>query len=283
MQVELADVDALIVGVDKVSAKVIDQAPKLKVIAKHGVGLDNIDIDAATQKGLVVTNAPGSNSEAVADLTIGLLLAVTRQIPLADRGIRQQGWPRLKGPEVWRKTLGIIGLGRIGKGVALRAKGFQMRILVFDPYADPEFAGRENIEITTLDNLLKESDFVTVNAPLTESTRNLLSSDKLQLMKKGSYLINTARGELIDEKALIEALQEGRIAGAALDAFVNEPLGDSPLLHMDNVILTPHLGAYSYEAGTNMSRMAAEAVCDILAGHSSVFVVNKEVIKNEGL
>ncbi|MHB1654263.1 MAG: phosphoglycerate dehydrogenase [Desulfitobacteriaceae bacterium] len=277
MQEKIADAEALILGVDKVTAKVIESATKLKVIAKHGVGLDNVDVKAATRQGIAVTNALGSNSESVADLTFGLMLAVARKIPQADRGIRQQSWPRLKGPEVWQKTLGIIGLGRIGRGVALRAKGFHMNIMAFDPFADQEFANKEGVLLTDLETLLKESDFVTLNAPLTESTQNLLSRERLELMKKGCYLINTARGELIDEEALLQALQEGWIAGAALDAFLQEPLGNSPFMALDNVVLTPHLGAYSYEAGTNMSRMAAEAVCEILAGQKSDYIVNKEV------
>lgn len=275
----LEDAEGLIVGVDKVSAAVIAKAPKLKVIAKHGVGLDNVDVQAATRQGIVVTNAPGSNSDAVADMTFALLLAVTRGIPHADQGVRSLGWPRLKGPEIWRKTIGIIGLGRIGKGVALRAQGFRMKILAYDPYADVAWAEREGVILTDLDTLLSKSDFVTVNAPLTETTRNLISRAQLKLMKKTAYLINTARGELVDEAALLEALKEGWIAGAGLDAFVREPLGESPLTALDNVVLTPHLGAYSLEAGENMSRMAAEAVCAILAGRTSEYVVNKEVLK----
>lgn len=272
----LEDAEVLIVGVDKVSADVLAKASKLKIIAKHGVGLDNVDVAAATGQGILVTNAPGSNSDAVADMTFALLLAVTRGILAADRGVRSQGWPRIKGPEIWQKTLGIIGLGRIGKGVALRAQGFRMQVLAYDPYADAAWAEREGVTLTDLDTLLRQSDFVTLNAPLTESTRGLLSRDKLRLMKKTSYLINSARGELIDEAALIEALQEGWIAGAGLDAFLQEPLGESPFTALENVVLTPHLGAYSLEAGENMSRMAAEAVCALLAGESSEYVVNKE-------
>ncbi|WP_258358677.1 phosphoglycerate dehydrogenase [Moorella sulfitireducens (nom. illeg.)] len=268
---------ALLVGVDPVTAKVIEAAPKLKVIAKHGVGVDNIDISAARSRGVVVTNAPGSNTQSVADLVWGLLLAAARGIPCADRITRQKRWDRVVGNEVWEKTLGIIGTGRIGLAVAHRARGFNMRLLAYDPCPNNEAAGRLGITYTSLDDLLKESDFVSLHAPLTPETYHLIDEKKLGIMKKDAILINTARGELVDEEALYRALKTGQIKAAALDVFSEEPPTNSCLLGLDNVVVTPHLGAYTREANLKMGLAAAINIIKVLKGEKADFELNYEV------
>ncbi|MEW6424737.1 MAG: phosphoglycerate dehydrogenase [Bacillota bacterium] len=257
---------ALLVGVDPVTERVMEAAPGLKVIAKHGVGMDNIDVAAAKSRGIIVTNAPGSNTQAVADLVWGLLLAVVRGIPLADRVTRQKRWDRVVGWEVWEKTIGIVGTGRIGLAVAHRARGFNMRILAYDPWPDTKAAGRLGITYTSLDDLLRGSDFVSLHAPLTRETYHLISEERLRLMKKEAVLINTARGELVDEEALYRALKNGWIKGAALDVFAQEPPADSPLLELDNVVVTPHIGAYTREANLKMGLAAARNIIKVLKG-----------------
>ncbi len=259
-------IQALLVGVDPVSERVMEASPGIRVIAKNGVGLDNIDLDAARRRGIIVANAPGSNSQAVADLTWGLLLAVARDIPRADRIVRQGGWDRFTGCEVWEKTLGIIGTGWIGLAVAQRACGFNMRILAFDPFPDAESAGRLGIIYTDLDDLLKNSDFVSLHTPLTPETYRLIDEKKLRLMKKEAVLINTARGELVDEGALYSALKSGLIKAAALDVYTEEPPLNSPLLELDNVVLTPHIGAYTREANLRMGMAAARNILQVLRG-----------------
>lgn len=264
---------ALLVGVDPVTERVMEAAPELKVIAKHGVGVDNIDIAAARRRGIVVTNAPGSNTQAVADLVWGLLLAVARGIPQADRITRQSRWDRVVGCEVWEKTIGIIGTGRIGLAVAHRARGFHMRILAYDPWPNTEAATQLGIIYTTLDDLLRESDFVSLHAPLTQGTYHLINEERLCLMKKEAILINTARGELVDEEALYRALKNGWIKAAALDVFTQEPPTNSPLLELDNVVVTPHIGAYTREANLRMGLAAAKSIIQVLKGERADFEV----------
>lgn len=264
---------ALLVGVDPVTERVMEAAPELKVIAKHGVGVDNIDIAAARRRGIVVTNAPGSNTQAVADLVWGLLLAVARGIPQADRITRQSRWDRVVGCEVWEKTIGIIGTGRIGLAVAHRARGFHMRILAYDPWPNTEAATQLGIIYTSLDDLLRESDFVSLHAPLTSGTYHLINEERLRLMKKEAILINTARGELVDEEALYLALKNGWIKAAALDVFTEEPPTNSPLLELDNVVVTPHIGAYTREANLRMGLAAAKSIIQVLKGERADFEV----------
>lgn len=262
----VADCEAVIVGVDPVSERVLEAGKKLKVVAKHGVGVDNIDLKAAKARGIVVTNVPSSNSEAVADLTFGLLLAVTRQIPRADAALRQGTWKRFVGPELYQKTLGILGLGAIGKGVARRARGFDMRVLAYDVRWDEAFAREHGVERASLEQVFRESDFVSLHLPLLPSTERIVNAGTLALMKPTSYLINAARGELIDEAALYSALAGGKLAGAALDAFAQEPpAADNPLFTLPNVVVTPHIGAYSFEANRNMGVGAARNVLAVLA------------------
>ncbi|MBC7083590.1 MAG: phosphoglycerate dehydrogenase [Firmicutes bacterium] len=262
----IKDVDGIIVGLDAISREVIAAAEKLKVISKYGVGVDNIDLEAARAKGIIVTYTPSSNSEAVADLTMGLLLAAARRIPSADRAVRSGDWRKVVGLAVWKKTIGVVGVGRIGRGVVKRASGFNMKILCCDKVMDSDFAARYGAEYVSLDFLLQQSDFVTLHVPLTDETRGLIGEKELSQMKRTAILINTARGEVVDEDALYQALVGGRIAGAALDVFRNEPPIGSRLLELDNVILTPHIGAHTDEAITEMGCKAVRNLMAVLNG-----------------
>ncbi len=271
--------DAIIVGVEKITEPIIQSSKKLKIIAKHGAGVDNIDVKAASGKRIVVINAAGANSDAVADLTIGLFLSLARSIPFADRLVKEGGWPRIVGVQLNGKVLGIIGLGEIGKKVAKRASGFDMKVLACDIKKDEAFAQKRGITYLSLDELLAESDFISIHIPLTPSTRRLISERELRLMKKEAVLLNISRGDIIDEAALYRVLKEGRIRGAALDVFFNEPPGESPLLKLDNVILTPHMGGYTFEALRETGMICARGIVDVLEGKRPQFVTNPEILK----
>jgi len=262
----LAGVDGAIVGVVPLTARVLGAAPRLKVVSMHGVGVDHIDLAAASRLGVVVANCLGANDQAVADLTIGLMIALSRDIPNVDQELRQGGWGRYKGSELWRKTLGLIGLGYVGRGVARRALGFDMRVLVYDPYVDPGDVDLEGIAFVSFEEVLREADYLSLHAPLTNETRTMIGAPQFEAMKPTAYLINTARGELVDEDALFVALSQKRIAGAALDVYAQEPPHDSPLLGLRNVVLTPHIGAHTREAIERVGVMAAENVLRTLAG-----------------
>ncbi len=262
----LQDIDGAIVGVVPMTARVLEHAPRLKVVSMHGVGVDHIDLEAASRLGIVIANCPGANDQAVADLAIGLMIAIARRIPAADRSLRQEQWGRHTGSELWRKTLGLIGYGRIGRGVAKRALGFEMQILVYDPYVLPDQVGFSEVRLTSLEEVIKSADFISLHAALTPETRAMIGESQLRAMKPSAYLINTARGGLIDEAALYQALRDRVIAGAALDVFVDEPPSGSPLLQLENVVLTPHIGAHTQEAIERMGVMAAQNVILTLHG-----------------
>jgi D-3-phosphoglycerate dehydrogenase len=234
------------------------------VVSAHGVGFDHIDIEAAKKQGVVVANCPGANDQAVADLAIGLMIGLARNIPAANRELREQIWGRHSGVELWRKTVGIVGLGRIGRGVAQRALGFDMTVLAYDPYVGVEQAEALGVAMTTLDEVVRRADFLSLHTVLNDETRNMIGAAQLQQMKPTAYLINTSRGGLVDEEALYRALVEEQIAGAALDAFVNEPPWGSPLLELDNVIVTPHMGAHTKEAIERVGVLAAQNVVQAL-------------------
>ncbi len=244
----LKGVDGVIAGLDNYTAVVLESTDSLKVISRYGVGLNNVDLDAARRRGIMVTNTPDANTQAVADLTLGLLLAACRMIPQAHASMQAGKWERFMGYGVSEKNLGIIGLGRIGKAVAKRAAGFSMSIMAFDVNQDKSFARDMNIRFVSLDQLLAEADFVTLHCALDSTTRGLITARELGLMKQGSFLINTARGELVEEQDLYEALVSGRIAGAALDTYQEEPPRHRPLLGLPNIVTTPHMGAYTREA-----------------------------------
>lgn len=269
----LKDVDGAIIGVLPMTARVMESVPRLKVISFHGVGIDHIDLKAASRLGIVVANCPGANDQAVADLTIGLMLAVARHIPIADEALRRGEWGRYTGGELWNKTLGLIGFGRTGRAVAKRAGGFDMSGLVYDPYVRPEQIDVAGVRPTSLGEVIASADFLSLHAPLTDETRNMIGADELRLMKSTAYLINTARGGLVDEQALYAALSSGQIAGAALDAFLNEPPAGSPLLQLKNIVVTPHVGAHTREAIERVGVMAAQNVVFTLQGGQPVYRV----------
>ncbi|GIP36116.1 phosphoglycerate dehydrogenase [Paenibacillus sp. J2TS4] len=271
------NVDAAIVGDDYFTAAVIAKANRLKIIAKYGVGVDRIDLQAATDKGIVVSNIPGGNKHAVADLTLTLMLAISRQLMKAHEVVKQSGWSVVTGREIYRKTLGVVGMGQIGKEVIRRAKGFQMNIAAYDPYPDQAFVQEHGVRLVSAEELMRISDFVSLHLPSLPSTRGFVDRRMIALMKPTAYLINTARGDIVEETALVQALQERRIAGAALDTLAQEPPGNHPLLHMDNVIVTPHIAGHSYEANYTIGMSAARSVIGVLRGGKPEHIVNPEV------
>jgi D-3-phosphoglycerate dehydrogenase len=272
----LKGIDGYIAGLDYITAEVIEQAPaSLKVISRYGAGYDRVDIGAAAQKEIVVTNTPGVNSESVADLAFGLMLSVARNISFLDHEVRKGNWPRTTGTELFRKKLGILGLGAIGKGVALRAKGFSMEVLAYDPYIDKSFTQANSIMECTFNELIINSDFISIHLPLNEQTSNIINASVIEKMKPGAIVVNTARGGLIDEKAAYEALKSGRLGGLGLDAFDKEPPGDSPLFELNNVVATPHSGAHTREGVNNMGVLAVQNLIDVLSGLECKFIINK--------
>jgi D-3-phosphoglycerate dehydrogenase len=273
----IAGYDALIVrSQTKVTEAVIEAAKGLKVVGRAGIGLDNIDVPAATKHGVIVLNAPGGNTISTAEHTISMMLALARNVPQACASLKNRQWERKRftGAEVYGKTLGIIGLGRIGSEVARRAYALGMKLLGYDPILSPERARSINVEPVDLDNLIKSSDFITVHVPLTEQTRDLVSHAHFEMMKPDAYIVNCARGGIINEAALCEAARKGAIAGAALDVFENEPPFDSPLLEIDSIIVTPHLGASTEEAQVNVAREVARHVVRALKGEPVPSAVN---------
>jgi D-3-phosphoglycerate dehydrogenase len=260
----LAGVDAAIVGVVPMTACVLENAPGLKVVSAHGVGVDHIDLEAAGRLGVIVANCPETNNEAVADLTVGLMVCVARQIPLVDQDVRYGKWGRYHGSELWKKTLGLIGLGSIGHAVAKRALGFEMQVLAYDPYVEKEQARAMKINMTSFEEVITSADFLSLHAALTEDTYHLIGKVELDQMKPSAFLINTARGGLVDEAALYSTLEEGKIAGAALDVFAVEPPSGNPLLELKNVVVTPHVGAHTQEAIERMGMLAARNVVQAL-------------------
>ena len=250
----------------RVTAAVIDAAPVLQVIGRAGVGFDNVDIDAATRRGIVCMNTPGINTIAAAEHTMALLLAIARRVPQAHAHLRGGKWDRepFLGVEMYGKTLGIIGLGRIGTEVARRALGFQMTVIAHDPYLVAGVAEGLGVERVDLDALLRRSDFISVHVPLTSETRGLIGADALGRMKPGVRIVNCARGGIVEEAALAAAIQAGHVAGAGLDVFEREPPWGSPLLDLDAVVVTPHLGASTEEAQTRVAVAIARQVADLL-------------------
>ena len=277
--------DAVFASMDKFTAEVLgsEAARDLKVISRWGVGYDAIDVPAATKNGIVVAYTPGLLNETVADCAFALLLSIARRIHLGHQGMSAGRWEPHWGHDVHGKTLGILGCGRIGLAMARRSTGFNMRILAHDIRANPE-AEKLGIQFVSLDELLAQSDFVSLHAALTPENRGLLNEARLRKMKPTAYLINTARGALIDETALAKVLNEGVIAGAALDAFVTEPLpAEHPLRTAKNVLLTPHLASFARETGSRVSDTGAQAIVDLMNGLRPQFVVNPEVYKSAAL
>ena len=253
----------------KVTADILDAADQLKVIGRAGVGMDNVDLKAATKKGVIAMNTPSGNTTATAEHTMGMILALARNIPQAYASMKAGKWDRTKfrGVELHGKKLGVIGFGRIGSTVAKFAKAFGMGILAYDPFLSMEIADQKGVVMVAMEVLLSQSDYITMHVPKSSETRNLISDKEFGLMKKTARVVNCARGGVISEAALVKALEEGKIAGCALDVFEQEPLPtDSPLLKFDNCIVTPHLGAATSEAKVNVAIEIAESVRDALLG-----------------
>ncbi len=266
----IPEYDALIVrSRTKVTKDVIEAGKKLKIIGRAGVGVDNIDLKTATERGIIVVNAPGGNTISAAELTLGLLFAVARKIPQADKSVKEGKWERKKfmGVELRGKTIGIIGLGRIGYEVAKRVRALEMNILAYDPYVSEERAKSVGAKLVSLEELLRNSDFITIHVPKTKETENLISEREFEMMKDGVYIINAARGGIVNEKALYEAIVKGKVAGAALDVYEKEPPDpNNPLLKLDNVVTTPHIGASTKEAQLSVGMIIAEEFINFAKG-----------------
>ncbi len=277
----VADVEGIVVRSDtRITEEVMRRAPKLRVVGRAGAGVDNIDVAAATKRGIVVMNAPGENTISAAEHTLSLMLALARQIPLADRSMKAGRWDRgrILGVELSGKTLGVLGLGKVGREVAARARAFGMEVIGFDPVLTEEVAARLGVALVPIETVYERSDFITLHLPLTDGTRHLIGRDQLARCRKGLRILNVARGGIIDETALCEALRDGRVAGAALDVFENEPPTGSPLLSFDSVILTPHLGASTQEAQEKVAVRIAEQIAAYLKDNIVINAVNMEGI-----
>ena len=282
----IGDYEAIIVrSQTKVTADIIAAGKKLQVIGRAGVGVDNIDIDAATRHGIIVVNAPTGNTISAAEHSIALMLALARNIPQANTSLRSGAWRRsdFMGIEVKGKTLGIIGLGNVGSEVARRARGLEMRLIGHDPFISTERASNLQVELVPLEQIFRESDFITLHVPLKESTESLIGAEELTLVKPMVRIINTARGGLINEEALVKAINEKRVAGAAIDVFPNEPCTESILFKNDRIIVTPHLGASTTEAQALAATEVAKQIIDVLNGRPARYAVNAPLISAEEL
>jgi phosphoglycerate dehydrogenase-like enzyme len=269
------DKNALVFTMEPVSSRLIDAALNLKVIARPGVGYDTVDLVAASRRGVAVTIAAGANDQSVADFTLGLLLMAARGMGTAASGVSQGGWDRVIGTEVWRKTLAIVGLGRIGKAVAKRARGFDLRVLVVSRHRDEDFALKHELEFVTWEQALGEADFVSLHVPLNEETADLMNARTLAMMKPGAYLINTSRGGLVDETALAAAVRRGHLAGAAVDVLRTQGANNgSPLIGLPGVIVTPHMASFAREAMDRVAMSVARSVVGVLRGERPASVVN---------
>jgi D-3-phosphoglycerate dehydrogenase / 2-oxoglutarate reductase len=270
----LPGMDGYIAGLDTIDRAALAAADRLKVIARYGVGVDQVDLLAAQEQDIIVTNTPGANSVSVAELALALILSLARQVPQGSAAAHAGQFPRLSGITLEGKTIGLLGLGAIGKQLVRRLGGFDCHILAVEPYPDLDFIQNHPVKLVGLDSLLAQSDFVSLHMPVLPETRGMVNQDFLTHMKNGAFLVNTARGELVDEDALLQALQSGHLRGAALDVFAQEPpLPDHPLLALPQVIATPHLGAQTDGATNTMGRMAMEECLAVLKGESPQYRV----------
>ena len=280
----IAEYDGLVVRSEtKVTKEVIETAKLLKVVGRAGIGVDNIDLDAATSAGIAVVNAPTGNTVAAAEHTMALMLALSRNVPSAHQSLKSGEWKRsaFMGIEVRNKTLGICGLGRVGSEVARRSQSFEMRLVGYDPFVSPDYASRMGIELVSLEELLVQADFITLHTPLTDGTRHMISGDQVALLKPGARLINVARGELVDEQAIIDGLESGQLGGVALDVFAQEPPQNTELVGHPKVVVTPHLGASTEEAQREVAIEASEQVLAVLNGEPARNTVNAPFVAPE--
>ncbi len=292
-QVDVAELDAkqlleripayeglVVRGRTKVTKEVFEKASNLKVVGRAGVGVDNIDVNEATARKVLVVNAPSASTVSVAELAIGHMISWCRFLPQADKSIKEGKWEKkqFEGHEIYGKTLGLIGSGRIGAEVAKRAQAFGMKVIAFDPYLPPEVAQKINVALVDKGTVLRDSDFISIHAALTPETRGMIGAQDLAMMKKTAVLVNCARGEIVQEAALSDALKGGTIAGAALDVFEKEPPAGSPLLSAPHIVFTPHLGASTHEAQTRAGAIIADQVMKALEGKRPDFLVNPKVL-----
>lgn len=278
--------DGLIIrSATQVTEELMEAGTNLKVVARAGIGLDNVDIPAATKRGIVVMNTPTGNVVTTAEHAIAMMLALSRNIPAATSSLKEGRWEKkkLQGHELFKKSLGIVGYGKIGAIVADRARGLRMRVIIYDPFVPPEKIANDGFEFVTLEELFRQADYITIHVPKLKTTQNMINRETLSRMKDGVMIINCARGGLIDESALYDAIVAGKVGGAALDVFETEPPGENPLLSLDKVICTPHLGASTKEAQTNVAVMVADQVIDYLTTGTIVNAVNVPSVTGEVL
>jgi D-3-phosphoglycerate dehydrogenase len=270
---------AFVIANETLSRSTLEACPDLRILSRMGAGYDSVDMPAATDLGKAVTVTPGANAPAVAEYTVGLMLAMTRRLGIVDKRTRTGKWSTELGVSVFRKTLGIIGLGAIGKLLAKNVAGFEMRVIAYDPVQDEAFAKENNIEFVPFDQLIRESDFISLHCPYSEENHNIIGQKQLDMMKKGVQIINCARGKLIDEAALYKALVDGKVAGAALDCWEHEPVNmDNPLLKLDNVIVSSHTAGMTYEIRKVVIEVAFRNIIDLSQGKSVRGLVNPEVL-----
>ena len=270
----LKDCDGHLAGLDFVTAKVIASCPRLKVISRYGAGYDRVDIQAAKEAKIAVTNTPGVNAQAVGELAFGLILSLARRIPYLNQQTRQGEWVHSIGMELKGKTLGILGLGAIGKVVARCGQGFGMHIITYDPFVDKEYCKEHQIEIGSAEDVIKRGQVISLHLPLNDETRDYINAKSISQMQNGAIVINTSRGGLVNEQDAYEALRSGRLGGLGLDAFAVEPPKSSPLFELDNVVVTPHTGAHTKEATENMGELAVKNLIQILTGEECPYIVN---------
>ncbi len=270
----LPECDGYLAGLDQVTGKVLRACPNLKAISRYGVGYERVDLAVANEMGIMVSNTPGANSQAVGELAFGMMLALARHMIPLDQDTKNGGWKRSTGIELYGKTIGIVGLGAIGKIVARCATGFAMKVLAYDPFINKEYCAENGIEISSFDDVMKKSDFISLHLPLTAETKNIVDERVFAMMKEGAILINASRGGIIDEVAAEKALKEGKLGGLGLDAFETEPPKESPLLQYDNVIALPHTGAHTKEATSGMANMAVDNLIAMLSGQECKYIVS---------
>ena len=270
---QLQGCDGYLAGLDSISADVLEHCPNLKAISRYGVGYDRVDLAAAEKQGIVVTNTPGVNAEAVGELAFGMMMSLSRSLTMLDASTKRNGWIRCTGKELYGKKIGIVGLGAIGKVVARCAGGFAMEVLAYDPYMNESYAAEHGIKSVSFEELIAQCDYISMHLPLNDQTYHMINKETFSKMKDGVILINASRGGIVDEAAAKEAVESGKLGGLGLDAFETEPPKDSPLFAYDNVLATPHTGAHTKEATENMATLATENLIQVRRGEECQYTV----------